>query len=448
MRRTLGQTASVHVLSNRPLTSSHGKKVIAKEFGLWEGSNGYYRVDHMASRKYLAYSGILTNMMPPHYQSSTWISSAMLHLLCMAVITDRIIILPAVFHKDEYFAPFEWLDMSKVLRLIEWREANFFDNPKVTVDEGTTFAHVELSDHDIIVGEVGPAGKLFNVQAFDNRMNPVPQAPDLPTRQQISEHRQNIWAVLTSSTVVNNADVVYVALNDEFEMYEEVCAFRKEARSCGNLPGVDPTLGLLFDAMSWCEIRDGYVAKERKERRYKPTYDCKTRTDMMRDVRILQKARHDSKRLEEKPSEEKQSPLAPKDANVASKEENETAAAADKALPEQLDYKPSPAHRSREQSPHPIPGPDPAGAGTRGMAGAEARAEAAGVILPLTSDLALPGWFYSGLCRVSRAGTSSCTATHQLPPAVYPLVDKHAHNVRAGECGLPKRLPLTGYLWT
>ena len=35
------QTASVHVLSNRPLTSSHGKKVIAKEFGLWEGSNGY-----------------------------------------------------------------------------------------------------------------------------------------------------------------------------------------------------------------------------------------------------------------------------------------------------------------------------------------------------------------------------------------------------------------------
>ena len=37
-------TAAVHILTNKPLTASHGKKTVAKELMLWEGADCYYCV--------------------------------------------------------------------------------------------------------------------------------------------------------------------------------------------------------------------------------------------------------------------------------------------------------------------------------------------------------------------------------------------------------------------
>ena len=44
-------TAVVHILTNRPLTSSHGKKTIAKELYLWHGAHCYYCIGGVGRMK-------------------------------------------------------------------------------------------------------------------------------------------------------------------------------------------------------------------------------------------------------------------------------------------------------------------------------------------------------------------------------------------------------------
>ena len=251
-------------------------------------------------RRYLAYSGVLTNMIPPHYQSSTWISAALLHLVAMALVTGRILVLPPVFYKDEYFASYEWTDLQQVLRLVEWREASFLQNPRIQYGADTSFARVEFSDAHVVLASIDPAtGSLTQRESYANAVPLVEEGATAP-REKVHDHRMNMWAALTGSATLRDADVVYVGLDDRFEMYEEACWYRKSA--CQGMHSADPTLAVLYDALSWCEIRDGYLAKERKEKRFKPTYDCKSRTDMFRDVRLMQKERA-AKKAEERKAE-------------------------------------------------------------------------------------------------------------------------------------------------
>ena len=59
-------TAAVHILTNKPLTASHGKKTVAKELMLWEGADCYYCVGGR-ERRYLALDEAVLNVMPPAF---------------------------------------------------------------------------------------------------------------------------------------------------------------------------------------------------------------------------------------------------------------------------------------------------------------------------------------------------------------------------------------------
>ena len=189
-----------------------------------------------------------------------------------------------------------------MLRLVEWREASFLYNPRTQFSADTSFARAEFSDTHVLLASIdAETGGLTQVESYANAIPPVDEGGN-PPREKIHDHRMNMWAALTGSATLRDADVVYVGFDDRFELYEEVCWYRKNA--CQGTGQADPTLAVLYDALSFCEIRDGYLAKERKEKRFKPTYDCKSRTDMFRDVRLMQKERAAKKAEERKAGKE------------------------------------------------------------------------------------------------------------------------------------------------
>jgi hypothetical protein len=103
------------------LTSAHGKKVVAKELGLWEGSNGYYAVGHAhethafarhplpaqpfgavasphlpnprappfrgAPARYLVYDGVLSTNTGYRFHDQKTVDAILLHLAAVAFVT-------------------------------------------------------------------------------------------------------------------------------------------------------------------------------------------------------------------------------------------------------------------------------------------------------------------------------------------------------------------------
>ena len=68
-------TRAVHVLTTKPLTSSHGKKMVAKELMLWEGANCYFCLIGGAppgsnKGRYIALDAAILNVMPPAFHQA------------------------------------------------------------------------------------------------------------------------------------------------------------------------------------------------------------------------------------------------------------------------------------------------------------------------------------------------------------------------------------------
>ncbi len=143
-------TLAIHTLNGMPLQAPHGKKMVAKELGVYYGfhshphsengdiaSAGYYNRNG-AHRRYLWLdTDIRTNFysiaQPGRYHNHMVFEWTMAILIAIARKTNRILILPQVFDADmdagTYYA-WTMMDYSKVTDIVDFRETNFLTNPK------------------------------------------------------------------------------------------------------------------------------------------------------------------------------------------------------------------------------------------------------------------------------------------------------------------------------
>jgi hypothetical protein len=88
-----GTVVAVHVLTSHPLTGAAGKKWIAKEMGLWEGSERYY--DDPAAR-YLSYDGPIAQNSDWLYEKGEGVGKLLAYLVAIAFVTNRTLVLPSL----------------------------------------------------------------------------------------------------------------------------------------------------------------------------------------------------------------------------------------------------------------------------------------------------------------------------------------------------------------
>eukprot|EP00531_Pseudo-nitzschia_arenysensis_P009461 CAMPEP_0116121380 /NCGR_PEP_ID=MMETSP0329-20121206/3665_1 /TAXON_ID=697910 /ORGANISM="Pseudo-nitzschia arenysensis, Strain B593" /LENGTH=769 /DNA_ID=CAMNT_0003615187 /DNA_START=33 /DNA_END=2342 /DNA_ORIENTATION=- len=147
-------TLAIHTLNGRPLQAPHGKKMNAKELGVYYGFHshpqttdestdngmdlaGYYeRTD--THRRYLWLdTDIRTNFYsiahPNRYHNKEVFEWTMAIMIAIARKTNRIFVLPQVFDADmDAGVYYSWtmMDYSKVEDMVDFRETNFLTNPK------------------------------------------------------------------------------------------------------------------------------------------------------------------------------------------------------------------------------------------------------------------------------------------------------------------------------
>lgn len=267
-------TAAVHVLTNVPLTSSHGKKVVAKETMLWEGSDGYYEVGRPSSAKgggegaprkrYLAYDGGYSASQMPGYHDYRRLCVWLTHMVSMAVATERVLVLPTIFHYQKYIHAWEVMDVVATSRFVEWRESSFFTNHRLDVSEDATAAQLYVDDG------------LVGVRALPRGPAEAPGAAawyDLPNDHDVT----GAYGVATRDPVAAQADVLFVAF--EYENHEKLCWFDDEMclpNQPGRLKGkIPPFLVDLKFMIPNCHIVDrDMLASPKKVPASKPSDEC------------------------------------------------------------------------------------------------------------------------------------------------------------------------------
>lgn len=279
------ETAAMHVLANRPMTSSHGKKVLAKELNMWEGANCYYCVGG-ERKKYISYKGVLSNMIPPNWGKNDWLFSALLHLVAMATITDRILILPHILLRDNYFSGWQLLDVNSLLKFTDWRESDFLNNPRIVFHEDTAFAQAKFTQNEIMYGKISSEGEIEDFKVMEN------QLPPNATKGSVHQHRMNIWGTLVE-TSISSADVIYVEFGTDFEMHEKRCfkrnfeADKLEDTSCKKTGVVESLITDVYEATRWCKVQEIYKIIF-KARRLIVHMDCYSNIEIERTVRAQQ----------------------------------------------------------------------------------------------------------------------------------------------------------------
>jgi hypothetical protein len=159
------ETLAIHPLCWEPLTSPHGKQMMAREMGAWYGSKGYYRQtaenDESRNKRYLwldgypwnAWSPVMTwNSYHPHYDyhsrgSMRWNIAIS---IALARRTGRIWVMPKIL--DERGVQFLWtiLDLEPVENElgVEVRETNFPSDPRAWRSPAVPFSPVARSAID------------------------------------------------------------------------------------------------------------------------------------------------------------------------------------------------------------------------------------------------------------------------------------------------------------
>lgn len=141
---------AMHVLTSVPLSSALGKKVVAKELMLWEDDgSGYFSLGG-ASKRYLALDGALAP--PTGADDFNWLRERVLELAAFARSLDRILILPPAWHLARRLAAWELVEVASLEEAgVEWREGSFLANPRLDVDESSTFVRCALDPDGAVV---------------------------------------------------------------------------------------------------------------------------------------------------------------------------------------------------------------------------------------------------------------------------------------------------------
>mmetsp|Transcript_34201 Transcript_34201/g.109827 ORF Transcript_34201/g.109827 Transcript_34201/m.109827 type:complete len:890 (+) Transcript_34201:619-3288(+) len=142
-------TVFVHTLGTSPLQEAHGKRLHAKELGVWftnrrrrdvefaektkSSEQHHEEKQHQRKkrkRKYLAYDGHPLNALSicekEGYHSANYVKARLTFLVGLARATNRILILPKII--ADYYVVYAWtfLDLASLDEgLCEWRETNF-----------------------------------------------------------------------------------------------------------------------------------------------------------------------------------------------------------------------------------------------------------------------------------------------------------------------------------
>jgi hypothetical protein len=135
-------TLAVHVLSSVPLSSSFGKKVVAKELMLWEDDDDYF---HVRRGRFLALDGVLA--VPSGADDFSTLKNRLTELCALARQTNRILILPATWHLSRRLQAWELVELASLEQIgVGWREAPFLANPRLKVDEDASFVSLKLTE--------------------------------------------------------------------------------------------------------------------------------------------------------------------------------------------------------------------------------------------------------------------------------------------------------------
>ena len=153
------QTLAIHTLNGMPLQAPHGKKMIAKELGVYYGFHtqprgtsdpkalaaGYY--DRSGeNRRYLwldtdLRSNFYSMTLQGRYHDHHLFEWTMAILIAIARKTNRILVLPQMFDADmdagTYFA-WTMMDYSRVTEMVDFRETNYLTNPKAWRNGGNS----------------------------------------------------------------------------------------------------------------------------------------------------------------------------------------------------------------------------------------------------------------------------------------------------------------------
>ena len=197
-------TVFVHTLGNAPLQSPHGKRLHAKELGIWHGAGGYYGGSR---HKYLALDGFPLGAIslsdPVGYHSGRWIMAHLTVLVAFAKATGRVLLLPKLLVDFYLFFPWTALDLRSLADLCDWRETNFPSNRRAWHNATHPFASVaRLAFHDGFVG-VDLDGKV--------RWERTPCLDGAETRQQSI---WNHWATALSAASDRQLLLVHDAFVD------------------------------------------------------------------------------------------------------------------------------------------------------------------------------------------------------------------------------------------
>mmetsp|Transcript_8447 Transcript_8447/g.12901 ORF Transcript_8447/g.12901 Transcript_8447/m.12901 type:complete len:728 (+) Transcript_8447:76-2259(+) len=141
------RTVFVHTLGTVPLQAQHGKRIHAKELGIWHGAFlGYYARPWLFRQRYtptpaffkhkfLALDGHpLGNAISISeifgYHNPRHLKARLAFLITIAKATGRILILPKIIADYHLYFTWPFLDLSSLQGLCDFRETNFFSNPK------------------------------------------------------------------------------------------------------------------------------------------------------------------------------------------------------------------------------------------------------------------------------------------------------------------------------
>ena len=162
------RTLAIHPLCGAPLRSPNGKKILAKELGAWYGYRsmispnhrkgdtvekdadeaGYYTRRGRQNRRYIMLDGKAwmshdaleaVDDIWGFYHANDSLTMTITLMIAIARQTNRILILPKVFH--DRGAAFLWigLDLQSLEGVVEFRETNFINNPKAWFSEDQPF---------------------------------------------------------------------------------------------------------------------------------------------------------------------------------------------------------------------------------------------------------------------------------------------------------------------
>mmetsp|Transcript_25147 Transcript_25147/g.37164 ORF Transcript_25147/g.37164 Transcript_25147/m.37164 type:complete len:698 (-) Transcript_25147:23-2116(-) len=249
-------TLAVHVLSGEPLSTPNGKKMIAKELGAWYGFHsepnssskaGYYERTGNQNRRYLmldGYSWMSLDMQDGIiYHIDEALRMIIAFLIVVARQTERILILPKVFH--DRAGAFLWmsLDLKSIEEIVEFRETNFINNPKAWFKDSQPFESVARTalgisrDNPEEVKLFAQPKEREDVKAWRFSRNP----------EEFHLHFVDIWFKLMTSKGLDDAELLLVNPHFFHERRNDFYAYNKTPS-----PLLNEFWKLHSETIKWC----------------------------------------------------------------------------------------------------------------------------------------------------------------------------------------------------